>query len=785
MSKIKSLNIKKYFEIVNNEYVTVQLVPVKSNKNNNTDSIAIMINKMYLQLNNMINIQNKKLIIQTKTKASYYIHITKEEVQFYFIIPKIHIHKFKTKFSETWKNIEIKEVETIPISINDCTKYQLNYKYNDVLSLNVDKRSNDLLNANMSILEILEAKESVGVFYNFIPTSDKESNYFKTLYDKFIKQYKNGENLKKHKNIWDLIVMAVKFLFGIVDDFLASMQTNLSNCDANKKVIGIRRKISTSTERKYHKDLCKTQIIVATKAEDKYREKILANSMCNSFKSVSDDNELIAKKVKKDININTLEIPNVRINSTTVEECNNFIALPGSELINQYKNINHIETKENPVPEELKKGICKLGPIKYKDKNDMVHLNNDKALQSLPHVIMGGSRSGKSTLSINICKNIIDAGEGLIIPDFIKDTEFADTIRAITPPDRLIDIDLSVWKCIQALSYNELMILPNMNAEQINKIARRKSSMTLELINIMNKDEKQLPPKMRKYIGAAARVAFCFNTSSMRDVMRILQLHNIRHEFINNLSGELKHLLEDSIISLYELDEYSKTTKDNPVSEICGTKDNKIEGIIDRIDLFRENDVIDAMFAKDPSDNIDFVKAMNDGKVVLIRMRDKDFDDEVSKDVLTTFFVQKVWLATKIRGSNGDYPKRVTVLIDEVFQVPTAQKILSKTFLQSAKFGLKYMLTLHNLEGLSKEALASLKGANTSYTLISGVDKQAFEELEKEFTVHGYCVDDLLNLKQYSALHLIKSNDGYKALITNLPPEIKVHDTKDKQQNIA
>ena len=164
---------------------------------------------------------------------------------------------------------------------------------------------------------------------------------------------------------------------------------------------------------------------------------------------------------------------------------------------------------------------------------------------------------------------------------------------------------------------------------------------------------------------------------------------------------------------------------------------------------------------------------MDEGKVILIRMRDCDFDDKTSKDVVTTFFIQKIWLATKIRGTNSNYPNRVTVVIDEIFQTPTTQKILQDTFLQSAKFGLKYMFTLHNLEGLSKEALASLKGANATYTLISGVDKKAFYELEQEFSVHGYCVDDLSNLKQYTALHLIKSNDGYKALITKLPPELK------------
>ena len=130
-----------------------------------------------------------------------------------------------------------------------------------------------------------------------------------------------------------------------------------------------------------------------------------------------------------------------------------------------------------------------------------------------------------------------------------------------------------------------------------------------------------------------------------------------------------------------------------------------------------------------------------------------------------------------------ELPKRCSVVIDEVFQTPTAQKFLSKYFVQSAKFGLKFVLTIHYMDQLSKEAQASLKNSNASYMLISGVDKKAFIALQEEFEAHGYTLDDLLNLKQYDSLNLIKSKDGYKAFITHLPPKLKV--TENKIQKAA
>ena len=769
--KTKSIPMSKLLEVKKAEYITVQLIPTKSNKNNATSSIATLINSMYVKVNKLITIENKKLIIKNTLKASYYIHITKRDVGFYFIIPKVHFIKFKSKFTEVWKNIEIREVDSIPIDPNECTKYQLRYSMNDSLSLSVDKRNNELLSSNISVLEVLEQNECVGIFYNFIPTSEQESNYFKITYKEAIERYKNGENLKKSKNVIDLGIITLKFLITFLDDLVNSI---LSTSKINHQLfISTNKMESPSTIRKAKNNICKSQVIILSKSDKKEREKQLSLSACNSFDEISEDNKLVGKKINKKINIYSTIINDVTVNMTSEDECNNFIALPGASLLNQYKNIEHKQTKENPVPEELRNGIINLGEVKYKDNKECGYLSNDKILQSLPLAIMGGSRSGKSTFSINMCKNIIDAGEGLIVIDFIKNTELAEQIKDITPVDRLIEIDLSNPKCIQSLTYNEIKIKEGMSKDEILKIARMQANYVLQLVNIINNDDKQLAPKMRKYLGAAARVAFCSPGTSMKDILKILQSHTVRHEFIDKLSDELKIDLEDSIIALEELDDYSKVTKDNPIPMICGTKDNKIEGIIDRIDLLRENLVIDSMLSKDPKDNVDFVDAIEQGKVVLIRMRDIDFDDDISIDILTTFFIQKIWIATKIRGTMHEHPGRCTVLIDEVFQSPTSQKLLTKQFVQSAKFGLKYVLTLHYMDQLSKEAQSALKNSNASYMLISGVDKKAFEALEEEFNIHGYCLDDLLNLKQYHSLNLIKSKDGYESFITKLPPELK------------
>lgn len=760
------MKLSDYYSIKRQEYVTFKLIPTKSSRNNTTIGIAHLINSMYRSTNKLIYKENKKLIIETRLKASYYIHISKENISFYFIIPKIFQNQFKSKFSDTWKNVDIKIVDAIPVNINSCSKYQLYYKFDDALSLETDRRNNDLLSANLSTLEILQENEFIGVLYNFIPVSEKESNYFKKKSSETIQRYKNGENLKKSKNLLDYSKITLKFLMDLINALLNCL---LSVGQNNQLILyPLGKETSSSTQRKLQKEILKNQTLILAHSEEKSRENQLCQSIYNSFSKIDGDNELIYTKIKKDIDINRYIINNVKINSTSTEECSNFISLPGAELIDQYKNITHKETKENPVPKELTKGIISLGINKYKETYQEAFLSDDINLQSLPLAILGASRSGKSTFSINLSKNIIDNNEGLIALDFIKDCELANNIKAITPKDRLIDIDLSNPKMIQSLCYNEFKITSDMSAYEISSISRKQTNNLLKIVNIINGDDKELSPKMRKYLGAAARIAFCFPNSCMKDVLNILQFHEIRYKYINKLSEELKDRLKDSILSLNELDEVNKK------GEVTGTKEIKIEGILDRIDLMRENIIIDEMISKSPENNIDFVKAMEEHKVILIRMRDKDFDDDISIDILTSFFLQKIWAALKIRGAMHNLPGRVTVLIDEIFQTPCAQKILAKNFVQSAKFGLKYVLTLHYLQQLSQDAQRAMRNANASYMLISGVDENAFSSFRSDFEKEGYEVEDLLNLERWHSLNLVATSKGKKAFITHLPAELKI-----------
>lgn len=752
------INNKNFIEIKKDDYIILQIIPTKSNKNNKTDSIASLVNSMHSK---MFTIRNRKLNIKVPLKASYYIHITKSEVTFYFIIPKSSISRFKSKLSEVWKNVEIKEIEKLPINLNECTKYQLFYKMNDALSLNVDKRNNSLLNANMSVLEILESNESAGIFYNFIPTSERESNYFRSRdYIDIINRYKNGENLKKNKNIIDLGVITIKILFEIVEDIISNILRSNKN---DNVVIPISKRISSSTERKASSDICKTQTLVVSKSTNKDREEEIAISTCNTFNTIGEDedNQFIYKKFKGVINIRKPRLLDVKENMTSVEECSNFLALPGADLINQYKNISHNKILEIKIPECLENGEIRIGTVKCKDKYQEAYYSMDEQIKRMSRVLLGSQGAGKDYYMCNLAKDIIKAGRGLIVIDYIDKCQLANNIKSITPTNRLLEIDCTNINQIQAFAYNELKFNENDSIESKIAIAMQNAEQLQVLLDSINDNNSQLTPRMLRYLYAASTVVYYKNiNSSFKDVIDILTNPKKRMKLINELNKQEKEFLLDEIDDIKDLNK--KTDKNGNIENY----DTKVDGIIDRISWLKTNMYTKFAFSKDSRNNIDFVDAINKNKVILIKIPEKQFKSKMIRNVLATFFLSKVWLA-KQEGATEAYTE---LFINEIHQSYNCQLLLENILVEHRKFNLIPTLAMHYLSQCTEKCKKSILGSGASFLLLSGCDPQAYKDLSLQFDRYGYEDSSITELERYHALCLIKNEDkGYSAFVAKLP----------------
>lgn len=755
--KTESIKLSKYIEIQKAEYTHIQVIPSKSCRNTNTDKILVLANTMYKKLDRLIRIENKKLIITSKLKLSYYIHITKRCTEFYFIVPTVFYSQVKTKLSETWKNVEIKKVNALPININDCTKYQLSYKLNDVLSLNVDKRSNSLLNANLSVLEILQDDEAVGIFYNFIPMSQKEQNYFKISSQEALNNFRKGINLKKSKNIVDLGVISLKFLVDFINGLLNAFLSAPKN--SHNIINPVEKTTSSSTQRKAKSDIIKTQAIICAKSDEKEREKQLCTTTFNTFTSLNGDNELEMEEVKKNIDIYKDDIK-VKYNYTSTLESGKFVNVAGKDIIEQHKNIKHNKLLELRAPKCLEGGEVRIGEVKHKDDKQMTYYSTDEQMKRLGRVLLGPMGAGKDYYMTNMAKDIIKVGRGLIVLDYIDKCQLADNIKAITPIDRLIEINCANPKQLQSFAYDEYKYSDSDREVDKIDICMQKAQQYNMLLDTINDVNSTLTPRMLRYLNAAATIVFRVNQySSFKDIIDVLKNPTKRDNIISLLPASAKELLQDEIDDLEEL---SKRDKKGNIENA----DSKIDGILDRISKLKSSSIYTKLsYISESTNNVDFIKAINEGKVILIKIPAKRFS-KTMRSLLATFFLQKVWIAKE----QGATETQTELFINEIHQSYHCQLLMEDILVECRKFNLTPTLAMHYLSQGTKKLKESILASGSSFLLLSGCDKKAYDELKHYFEKDGYSENDLVELDRYNALCLIKNEETqYSSFVCKLP----------------
>lgn len=139
------------------------------------------------------------------------------------------------------------------------------------------------------------------------------------------------------------------------------------------------------------------------------------------------------------------------------------------------------------------------------------------------------------------------------------------------------------------------------------------------------------------------------------------------------------------------------------------------------------------------------------------------------KNILVTFGITKIWLASQLRGLEQEKPNRCNFIIDEVFQAPTSLSILEYILVQARKFALKPILSVHYIRQISNifEALVTLNG---SFMLMKGCTEDDFKYLKNKIDNLEY--EDLRDMKPYNSMNLINYSDGYSSFITKLPKPV-------------
>lgn len=777
---MKSMKISEYLQIKKTNYIYLKLTPDTSIRNYNSTNIAKSISHMYKTISDRIHKEQKKLIIETPIKCSYLIDIYKNDVCFYFIVPLQYKSIIVEKIAETWKKVAIEEVTEIKEFSQEVLKYQMNYKREDALSVAVNKASNEPLNSVFNVIDVMGDTDRIGIFYNFIPCHQLP---FKKEYEDTMLKIKENKPIDREKfnakymfkicmsYIIEFLDMVREVLVDVTGGEPNKKNDNLSLLEVASELLNNSKTLTVATKKKKDAIILNAQMLVLSESTDKTRESNNALAVCQSYKSIEEDNELVYKKVnnKNVFYVNNLKIAGVETNRVSVEECQNFLQLPGKDLLSQYK-IKKIDVLETEVPKPLLDGVIRSGESMFKGKVTKVYQNEHKELKNTAICLCGPNRSGKSTLIANMVYDLIKAGRTVILPDFCGKCQLSDELASVIPKENILNVKCDNYENLQGFGYNEIVPKDNSIFELYN-CAKMKSAKLKELINLVNDGESDLEGRMERYLEYSALVVFV-NNGSVNDVFRVLKDHKLRHQYINNIPKELKETMEEYIEELTEIDEIG-TKKDN-LGQIIGTKQGHISAVLSRIHRLKQNAYIEMMLKKSCDNNINLLDEIQKGKLICIRMYDSMFATQQQKDIYVCYWITKVWGALQKRFCDIDDKDLIqaTILIDELYQTKNCEKYLTMILSQIPKYKSKLVLSCHHLLQIPV-IQEELKSASCSYMFLRGSNKKNFQAMKEEFLDKEFQLEDLLHLKQYHSLNLLTHEDGTWAGITKLPPPVK------------
>jgi len=758
---MKSMPLSKYYEVINPTYECLKIIPHSSTRNYNSSALAKMVANMYINIKQSIKWHERKFVVKSPLKCSYMIDIRKTDVSFYFVVPSQYITLAKERIINTWNKckVELIDMPTIPKGL----VYSLGYENKDQLSLDVDKKSNYPLNSILSTIDIMEDDDRVLIMYNLMPCSQYG---WKSSCDRITTKFIKGEPIKRELTGFSVIF---KVLFAVADfadkvmdsifkgednvfkDFVSAFKENINT-------------ISSDTKSKRNDVIVKTQIAVISHSMNENRAMANIKNICEGFEEIKGDNRLTYEQCfRPKINALEYKLKGIPTNKFSTNECQNLLQLPGRELLEEH-HISHNNVIETDVPKDLQQGIMCIGESKCKDTITKAYISTDKSYQYLTWCLIGPTRAGKTTLISNTCYDSSKERECNVVLDWCGKCELSEDLKAsLKGKVDILEINCDDFNKLQGLGYNELYTTENDEFKHY-KSAKQQGMQLLTLINSLQGGDEDLRARMERYLGAASLIV-AINNGPVKDVFEILQDHELREKYIGMVPINQQTNLAKYIRYLNELNEVKNGV-------VIGTKLNAVQGILNRVNKLEQNPYMEMMLQKDCSNNINLVNEMQKARLILIKMPEGMFATEEEKDVYATYWLTKIWGALQRRKMDisEDEAVKVNIYFDELYQVENCQEFLRSKLSQIAKFWAKPIISCHYLGqigGIRNE----LKSANASYTIISGSDKDNYKELKSE--LYPYTEEDLLNLKRWHAINLIKCNDGYGKFITSLPKPIK------------
>jgi len=752
-----SIKSKQLLKQINDDYSVYQLIPGRFNLDSKKTIEEILTSISALR-ESEIKFENKCFVYEKLNPVYYEVLYKDEKIFFNYVVPEKHEQLLINKIDKVFKRATLKKLDDDYFSAfkdkHYCSFYQ---KRHFMFSLNCDYREEGLIEGMLSALGSINKEDKVLLQIGILPVNDD----WKDDWSKAYKKYRKGEEVEVKRNMFFAIADTIFDYTDKISDVVleSTLNQKVENEKKDDRMNGVGRystKGSSFNKITYPGFQVQIKLFCDNSERILYYGKIF-DGIFKVLNTQADQELSISKAKINKLNVRKFDFEYNK-NIFSSKELSVFMQMPNMRLQMEYKDqLKSIEVIETKIPEELMNGSISIGKTTYKGNEIETYWSKDKNILALPKVIIGPMNAGKSEYTKNFIVNASKNGDSVIVFDYIMNCEMSNKLLAHL--DNYIVFDLSEDFKLFALAYPEVQPDENSVWDRL-KTANILSRQTEFLINSLSIEP--LSPRMSRYLDAACKIVYIYKGAKISDVIEVLTNHEIRRKYIDKALQSCCFGDEDSeIIDMLSLNEYDKN------GNLNGTKDIKIDGITDRVNIILKDIYLRVMMKAKIDYTQHFGKWIDEGKVIIIQIPEHTFTNKQIKDTLVTYFMSRIWLSVLRRQKVN---RLCHVVFDETSQIPVCASLLSNIITEARKFKVGFYFTIHYLKQF-KVLLNSIKSAGVSYMLLAGVEKDNISALEEE--IDPYVVEDVLKLKPFHSLNVINYGNQYAKFVSHLPEIIK------------
>lgn len=709
-----------------------------------------------------------------------------QRIEFYIGVPLEFRESFKIKFHnhEQWKKATLEEtIKDIKFSeVDDTDLYNVKYIRNDMFSLSYDyTRQNSPIRDIMAVSKELKADESITLF---IQTEAMSRRKWKSLVEYSWDLWNRGKvpsrpGLDPSMLVTDTANLALVCLHeakGVIDDVLYGVSKSFFNekepkpnrktfkgLNSEREELMVNGDLSKPTKSKRNKPVFKTNILYTVTSRDSVKRDMLGRSMYNAFSDLNGDNILRPMKIVinykniiKALNDLDLELSNPNLMS--VDEIGKLEQLPTAELQREFEDVMVANKRiETDVDKELldSKGIL-VGTSTNRGNKYNIHIQtNNFDLTSTSRVFIGSPRMGKDQAVINlVVESKLKHNMGAVVLDVINEKNghrgMADAIRDHLPAEEIIDLNI--------LDTDNPIYLGLESIVKSIKDSRIASDrIAEELCNFLLSDGDEDKFRTVEFLREAAKLT----NGDLLSIKHVFTSETFRKDLVS----KKRKIFDVDIWEQYDnLSDKQQQAIYLPVMR--------------RLGQITSSEFLKPIFCQLPNTKLDLFKLLDEGKVVIFRMKVGVMSQRVTQ-VLSYWIVLITFLIKLTQG--GDSKAKGTYLVlNEPREYLTDNLVyfIERILTEGPKYRLIPLIIFHNFKQFKDHSgfIDILKSSSLNWHIFKNTNEDVYKELYQGYLSKTFDSPtqafESTKMYQYIGLFLNSQGSYYNPFVADALPLI-------------